>query len=68
MEKLETSLFMDYVPDNWTKRAYPSLLPLGQWYADFSNRLKELENWASDFQVSQYFQFIILALFACIIT
>lgn len=45
---------MDNVPDNWTKRAYPSLLPLGQWFVDFMMRLKELESWASDFAVKIY--------------
>lgn len=52
MEVLEEALFMDSVPENWTIRAYPSMLPLGQWFADFMVRLKELESWASDFQVS----------------
>lgn len=52
MEELEASLFLDNVPPSWTKRAYPSMLPLGPWFADFLLRLKELENWSSDFQVT----------------
>lgn len=55
METLEASLFLDNVPDNWTKRAYPSLLPLGQWFSDFMTRLKELENWAADFSVNIFY-------------
>ena len=43
------SLFLDRVPDNWTARAYPSLLPLGAWFADLQLRIKELEGWVTDF-------------------
>ncbi|KAF2900340.1 hypothetical protein ILUMI_05842 [Ignelater luminosus] len=50
MEELEESLFMDHVPDSWTVKAYASLLPLGQWCADLSLRIKELEGWVGDFQ------------------
>jgi len=53
MEALEECLFMDRVPPKWEKRAYPSLLPLGAWYADLLMRLRELETWVSEFQVSQ---------------
>ncbi|CAB3368449.1 Hypothetical predicted protein [Cloeon dipterum] len=49
MEKLETALFLDQVPAVWTARAYPSLLPLGAWFADLLLRLRELDAWASDF-------------------
>ncbi|XP_039284796.1 dynein beta chain, ciliary [Nilaparvata lugens] len=49
MEELETSLFLDQVPENWMKRAYPSLLGLSAWFADLMVRLKELEQWVGDF-------------------
>lgn len=51
MEALEECLFMDKVPPNWEKRAYPSLLPLAAWYADLLKRLRELESWVTEFQV-----------------
>ncbi|XP_049940954.1 dynein beta chain, ciliary-like [Schistocerca serialis cubense] len=51
MEDLEAALFMDTVPASWTKRAYPSMLTLGPWFVDFLLRLRELEEWSSDFQL-----------------
>lgn len=52
MEDLSNSLFMDKVPDSWNKRAYPSLSALGTWFADLLLRIKELEAWVADFQVT----------------
>ncbi|KAK3559476.1 hypothetical protein QTP86_013663 [Hemibagrus guttatus] len=49
MEELGNSLFLDTVPETWTKLAYPSLKGLGDWYADLLLRIKELETWTSDF-------------------
>ena len=40
MEELGNALFLDTVPDSWTKRAYPSLQGLGGWYADLLLRIK----------------------------
>ncbi|KAK4884537.1 hypothetical protein RN001_000808 [Aquatica leii] len=51
METLEEALFMDNVPESWAVKAYPSMLPLGQWIADLTFRIKELENWTGDFQM-----------------
>ena len=51
MENLSNSLFLDSVPDSWSKRAYPSMLPLGIWYTDLLQRIKELESWVSDFNL-----------------
>lgn len=48
------SLFMDHVPDSWTRLAYPSLLGLLGWFSDLCQRLTELENWAGDFNVCRY--------------
>lgn len=49
MENLEEQLYMDNVPDQWAVKAYPSLLPLGQWFSDLTQRIKELESWTTDF-------------------
>lgn len=51
MEVLEENLFMDLVPESWTKLAYPSQLGLGSWYQDLQLRLRELESWVTDFQL-----------------
>lgn len=51
MEELSNALFLDQVPESWTRRAYPSLYGLSQWYADLLQRIKELESWTSDFQL-----------------
>ena len=51
MEDLENALFLGNVPDNWTKRAYPSLNSLAAWYADLIQRIKELESWVTDFNM-----------------
>ena len=51
MEDLGNSLYLDVVPESWSKRAYPSLFGLSAWYADLLQRVKELESWTSDFQL-----------------
>uniref|UniRef100_A0A2A4IYW8 Dynein heavy chain ATP-binding dynein motor region domain-containing protein n=1 Tax=Heliothis virescens TaxID=7102 RepID=A0A2A4IYW8_HELVI len=51
MENLMESLFMDHVPDSWSKLAYPSLLGLAAWFSDLCLRLTELENWTGDFNL-----------------
>lgn len=51
MEVLEEALFMDAVSERWAAKAYPSLLPLGQWVNDLQIRIKELESWVGDFQL-----------------
>ncbi|KAJ8945230.1 hypothetical protein NQ318_011210 [Aromia moschata] len=51
MEVLGDALFMDTVPDTWAVKAYPSLLPLGQWVGDLSLRIKELETWTTELAV-----------------
>ncbi|NXG81247.1 DYH17 protein, partial [Baryphthengus martii] len=40
MEELANALFYDSIPDSWTRRAYPSLLSLGAWYADLLLRIR----------------------------
>ncbi|NXM68229.1 DYH17 protein, partial [Serilophus lunatus] len=49
MEELGNALFYDSIPESWTRRAYPSLLSLGSWYADLLLRIRELEVWSTDF-------------------
>uniref|UniRef100_A0A670JPV6 Dynein axonemal heavy chain 9 n=1 Tax=Podarcis muralis TaxID=64176 RepID=A0A670JPV6_PODMU len=49
MENLQNAIFLDTVPESWTKRAYPSMAGLGSWFADLLNRIKELETWTGDF-------------------
>jgi dynein heavy chain len=51
MESLQDSLFLDNVPESWSKRAYPSLYALGQWYLDLIQRIKELDGWIQEFQL-----------------
>lgn len=51
MEQLMQSLYMDQVPESWTKLAYPSLLSLQSWFSDLMNRLRELEAWVADFRL-----------------
>ncbi|XP_062234716.1 dynein axonemal heavy chain 9-like [Platichthys flesus] len=49
MENLQNAIFLDTVPDNWTKRAYPSMSSLALWFTDLLIRIKELEHWSNDF-------------------
>ncbi|XP_056152705.1 dynein axonemal heavy chain 17-like [Lampris incognitus] len=49
MEEMANAVFLDTVPESWTKVAYPSLQGLGGWYADLLLRIQELEAWVTDF-------------------
>ncbi|XP_056405417.1 dynein axonemal heavy chain 9 [Hyla sarda] len=49
MENLQNAIFLDMVPDSWTKRAYPSMAGLAAWFLDLLSRIKELETWTGDF-------------------
>ncbi|XP_026133128.1 dynein axonemal heavy chain 9 [Carassius auratus] len=51
MENLQNAIYLDQVPESWTKRAYPSISGLAIWFTDLLNRIKELENWTSDFSL-----------------
>ncbi|XP_058477020.1 dynein heavy chain 9, axonemal isoform X3 [Solea solea] len=51
MENLHNAIFLDMVPDNWTKRAYPSMSSLALWFTDLLVRIKELESWSTDFSL-----------------
>eukprot|EP00744_Colponema_vietnamica_P003537 GILI01005410.1.p1 GENE.GILI01005410.1~~GILI01005410.1.p1 ORF type:complete len:384 (+),score=105.02 GILI01005410.1:124-1152(+) len=48
MEILMEALFIDKVPDVWTKIAYPSLKPLGSWVFDLVRRVQQLQEWSAD--------------------
>lgn len=49
MESLQNAIFLDTVPDNWTKLAYPSMSTMALWFTDLLVRIKELEAWSTDF-------------------
>lgn len=49
MEELGNALYLDDVPESWTRRAYPSMSGLAAWFVDLLLRIKELESWTSDF-------------------
>ncbi|CAH2292037.1 dynein heavy chain 9, axonemal [Pelobates cultripes] len=49
MENLQNAIFLDQVPESWTKRAYPSMAGLASWFVDLLSRIKELETWTGDF-------------------
>ncbi|XP_068120652.1 dynein axonemal heavy chain 9 isoform X1 [Hyperolius riggenbachi] len=49
MENLQNAIYLDQVPESWTKRAYPSMAGLAGWFVDLLSRIKELETWTSDF-------------------
>ncbi|XP_057215442.1 dynein heavy chain 9, axonemal [Triplophysa rosa] len=49
MENLQNAIYLDQVPDSWTKRAYPSISSLAIWFTDLLSRIKELETWTTDF-------------------
>ncbi|BFF92572.1 dynein beta chain ciliary [Drosophila madeirensis] len=51
MEELMLCLYMDQVPEQWTKLAYPSMLGLQSWFSDLMLRLRELEGWVADFRL-----------------
>ncbi|XP_043570411.1 dynein axonemal heavy chain 9-like isoform X1 [Chiloscyllium plagiosum] len=51
MENLLSSIFFDQIPDSWSKRAYPSMAGLANWFVDLLGRIKELETWTSDFAI-----------------
>ncbi|XP_060774018.1 dynein axonemal heavy chain 11 [Neoarius graeffei] len=48
MEQLQTALFLDNVPETWTRLAYPSTYTLAQWYNDLLLRCRELDSWTQD--------------------
>ncbi|CDJ30567.1 uncharacterized protein EMH_0006840 [Eimeria mitis] len=49
MEQLEASLNMGRVPEAWKPYAYESRKQLGPWVNDLLHRVKQLEEWSTDF-------------------
>uniref|UniRef100_A0A3Q3X8H1 Uncharacterized protein n=1 Tax=Mola mola TaxID=94237 RepID=A0A3Q3X8H1_MOLML len=49
MENLQNAIFLDMVPDSWTKQAYPSMSGQTLWFTDLLTRIKELETWSAYF-------------------
>lgn len=45
LESLSNSLLIGKVPEMWAKQSYPSLKPLGSYFADLVDRLKFLLEW-----------------------
>lgn len=48
MEKLQEALFLDRVPETWSKLAYPSLRPLSSWLMNWTQRLTQLRAWCDN--------------------
>ncbi|CAL1277046.1 unnamed protein product [Larinioides sclopetarius] len=50
MDELGEAMASDAVPQLWSSKAYPSLLPLGSWFSDLLHRHRALHQWvAADF-------------------
>ncbi|XP_077869744.1 dynein beta chain, ciliary-like [Saccoglossus kowalevskii] len=49
MEDLSNALFLDQIPPTWQHRAYPSTFGMSAWFSDLLLRIRELEQWTSDF-------------------
>lgn len=51
MENLQNAIYLELVPDSWSKRAYASTCGLTLWFTDLLCRIRELESWTSDFSL-----------------
>jgi dynein heavy chain len=47
MEAVQTSLFMDRVPDVWVRVAFPSQRTLSLWTVNLQQRLTQMADWAA---------------------
>lgn len=45
LESLSNSLLIGKLPEMWAKQSYPSLKPLGSYFADLLERLKLFSDW-----------------------
>lgn len=48
MEKLQRALYLDRVPETWSKIAYPSLRTLSSWLEDLVVRVNQLQSWVDN--------------------
>eukprot|EP00944_MAST-04C_sp_MAST-4C-sp1_P004548 g4548.t1 len=48
MERLEDCLSLDKVPENWGKKAWPSLRSLSLWVVDLLNRIAQIQEWSGN--------------------
>lgn len=48
MEDLQNMLFLDRVPENWAKLAWPSLKSLASWQANLMDRAGQLQAWTEE--------------------
>merc|ERR1712070_217898 len=60
LDSMGTNMFNQLVPENWSKKAYPSLMPLASWTNDLLRRLDFLNKWIENgipitFWVSGFF-------------
>ena len=54
LDSMYLSLQNGSVPNNWAKKAYPSLKPLASWYDDLIARVKFIDSWLRDGQPLSY--------------
>lgn len=52
MERLQSALFFDNVPESWTKLAYPSTYSLAIWWVSFLSSVKKKKHGGCDEYVS----------------
>lgn len=48
METLMNSIYLDRVPDVWSKFAYPSTRGLGSWLDNLKHRLEQIKQWQEE--------------------
>ncbi|XP_037940546.1 dynein heavy chain 3, axonemal-like [Teleopsis dalmanni] len=48
LEKIHAQMVIGKLPDNWLKKSYPSLKPLGSYITDFLARLEFFQTWINN--------------------
>lgn len=54
LENMFKNISIKKVPANWESAAYPSLKPLGSWFADMLERIDFMRDWLVKDQMSSY--------------
>lgn len=54
LENMFRNISLKKVPANWEASAYPSLKPLGSWFADMVERIDFMRNWLANDQMPSY--------------